>query len=73
MMRLSSFLSAPLLLTIPIIASPTPENPKALQKRDDCAIYSPGITLTTGSDSFFKSCPGGINWALQRSDAIFVM
>lgn len=72
-MDFSQILLALLLLVTPHFASSAPNPVTALAKRDDCAIYDPGTFNAQAADSFFLSCPGGINFALQASDANFVV
>ncbi|KAL9609126.1 MAG: hypothetical protein Q9167_006087 [Letrouitia subvulpina] len=73
-MKVVHYLLSLILHVLPILASPTPDQGSALKKRDSCAIYTPGTLVATASGSFFKSCPGGtVNWALQQSDANFVI
>lgn len=72
-MAILKMLFALLLLACQSFASPVSTPETALSKRDQCAIYAPGEFKVQGADSFFLSCPGTINFALQASDGNFVV
>lgn len=71
-MDLRHMLLTLLLLIVPQLTVGAPAADIALAKRDDCAIFSPGQFIAQGSDDFFLSCPGGVNFIVQAGDGNIV-